>query len=239
MISVCMATYNGGRYLKEQVDSILSQLSENDELIVSDDGSKDDTLSILEFYNDRRIKIFHNPGPHGCNANFENALKQAKGDYIFLADQDDVWVENKVEKCIDALHRTDLVLHDCYVSDDKLNITEHSFFEFRKSKPGIIHNLIRNGYVGACMAFKREVLAYSLPIPKSLLVYHDGWIALLVEFNGSVSFLPSQLIYFRRHSTNASPSAARSKFSRLYQLKIRLQWLFLMLHRIVTYRKSI
>ena len=89
MISVCMATYNGEKYLREQVGSILTQLGENDELVVSDDGSTDSTIDILKSYNDPRIKIFINTGRHGVNSNFENALRHADGDYIFLSDQDD------------------------------------------------------------------------------------------------------------------------------------------------------
>lgn len=108
MISVCMATYNGGRFIKEQIDSILPQLSQYDELIVSDDGSTDRTLEIIASYKDERIKVFHHqktgnkyyPTLKVCYStnNFENALKQAKGDYIFLCDQDDIWEKNKVEE---------------------------------------------------------------------------------------------------------------------------------------------
>ena len=90
MISVCMATYNGEKYIEEQLKSILSQLGENDEVIVSDDSSTDNTLAIVESFNDVRIKIFPNNKFHSPIFNFENALKQATGDYIFLSDQDDV-----------------------------------------------------------------------------------------------------------------------------------------------------
>ena len=233
MISVCMATYNGGKYLNEQIDSILLQLSENDELIVSDDGSTDNTIAILESYNDRRIKILHNLGRHGCNANFENALQHAVGDYIFLSDQDDVWVEDKVEVCLANLQSADLVVHDCFVTDGNLNITQPSFFKFRKSKRNFAYNIFVNSYVGACMAFKRSVLHYSLPIPPSLLIYHDGWIASLADIMGRVSFVNKPLIYFRRHDSNTSQSARKSSFSVAYQLKYRVQWMYLLLIRII------
>ena len=102
MISVCIATHNGGRFLKEQLTSILCQIGENDEVIISDDGSTDDTLKIINGFNDKRIIVVNQKSPKGLPAheyatlNFENALKHAMGDYIFLADQDDVWVHNKV-----------------------------------------------------------------------------------------------------------------------------------------------
>lgn len=112
LVSVCMATYNGGKYIKEQVDSILAQeFKENKdvemEIVVSDDGSTDDTLRILEAYRDERIKIFRHTNPtrkykyfnasRACSRNFENAMRHAEGDYIFLADQDDVWYPNKMD----------------------------------------------------------------------------------------------------------------------------------------------
>ena len=100
MISVCIATYNGSKYIKEQIDSILPQLDECDEIIVSDDSSTDNTLSILKSYHDRRIIIFTNQKFNSPIYNFENALKHAKGDIIFLSDQDDIWEFNKVQVMI-------------------------------------------------------------------------------------------------------------------------------------------
>ena len=93
-ISVCIATYNGAKYIEEQVQSILYQLSEKDEIINSDDGSKDNTLAIIKSLNDARIKVIHNTLKHGLVSNFENAIKHADGDYIFLSDQDDIWTSN-------------------------------------------------------------------------------------------------------------------------------------------------
>lgn len=101
MISVCMACYNGQKYIRQQIDSILSQLKENDELIISDDGSKDLTCEIVLSYHDPRIKLLHNTKEHGFIGNFENALRCAKGDIIFLSDQDDVWKKIKFRKSLD------------------------------------------------------------------------------------------------------------------------------------------
>lgn len=120
LISICMATYNGAKYIREQVDSIFNQeFTENKdvemELVVSDDGSTDETLKILESYGDSRIKIFHHTehkkhkylnASRLCKCNFENAMRHAKGDYIFLSDQDDVWYPWKVDKQLSALRRS-------------------------------------------------------------------------------------------------------------------------------------
>lgn len=213
MISVCMATYNGEKYIREQVDSILAQLGGEDELVVSDDGSSDATLSILRSYGDPRIRLSHNTLRHGVNGNFENALRQAQGDYIFLADQDDVWLPGKVQTCIEALRTADLVVHDCIVTDSGLKTTHESFFALHGSRPGFWHNWFRNSYVGCCMAFRREMLDRALPIPARMSALHDCWIGLLAEVFGRTEFLPFAGIRFRRHERNTSATASGSKFS--------------------------
>ena len=95
MISVCMATHNGERFIREQIVSILRQLGPMDEVVVSDDSSTDGTTQVLRSLSDGRIRILHHQ-PRRITDNFENALKSAKGDYIYLADQDDIWVDGRV-----------------------------------------------------------------------------------------------------------------------------------------------
>lgn len=236
MISVCMASYNGGKYIREQIDSILEQLDELDELIISDDGSSDSTIEIINSYSDKRIKLYKNINNHGCIYNFENALQYAKGDYIFLADQDDVWCNNKVRVCLAELRTADLVVHDCYITDDKLNILKQSFFKERRSKKGFWNNLVLNSYVGACMVFKSSVLEYVLPLPQPLLVYHDAWIASLVDIIGNVKFINSPLIYFRRHSANTSQSTSKSSFSIYKKILFRLHLLYVITLRLFCYK---
>ena len=105
MISVCLATYNGQRFIKRQITSILSQIGEEDEVVVSDDGSTDDTLTILRDLNDSRIRIIDGAHRHSPTWNFEKALEGARGEYIFLSDQDDVWMPDKVQKSVEALEK--------------------------------------------------------------------------------------------------------------------------------------
>lgn len=233
MISVCMATYNGGKYIKEQIDSILFQLGEDDELIVSDDGSTDKTLDVLRSYNDSRIKIFKNNNRKGVVGNFENALNKAKGEYIFLSDQDDVWLNGKVDVCLDALKKSDLIVTDCIVTDDKLNVIESSFFRSRSSGAGFWKNLIKNSYLGACVAFRKELLKIVLPIPTNLPVYHDGWIASLADVTAKVTFVEFKGIYFRRHESNASFTAKKSRLSLYNKLRYRIVLLWLVFNRIL------
>lgn len=213
MISVCLACYNGDEYIRTQIESILSQLSDSDELIISDDGSKDDTIQIIESFNDARIKLFINHGPHGVNKNFENALSKASGDYIFLSDQDDIWLPNKVNFCLKVLRSADCVIHDCYITDNNLNTISKSLFNEIDAGPGFFRNLRKNTFTGCCMAFSKDVLRNVLPIPSSRLFYHDQWIGLITSLSFTTIFLHERLIYFRRHSANASSAAKKSQLS--------------------------
>jgi glycosyltransferase involved in cell wall biosynthesis len=232
MISVCMATYNGEKYIKEQLDSILCQLSESDEVIISDDDSTDTTIEIIQKYNDTRIKLYSNTNRKGVIGNFENTLRKAQGDFLFLSDQDDVWVLSKVEKCVALLKDFDLIVSDCYVTDSELNVIHPSFFAMRGSKSGFLRNLWKNTYLGACVAFRSSLLDYVLPIPKTLPVYHEGWIASLADIIGHVCFFPEQLIYYRRHERNVSNTAKKSPFSVSKKISYRIHLLILIILRL-------
>lgn len=204
-ISVAMATFNGEKYLKEQICSILSQLHNNDEIIISDDGSKDKTLDIIKSFSDNRIKIYSGP-QKGLKQNFANAILNCKGKYIFLADQDDIWLENKVEKVLKTFEEKKCmcVIHDAVVFDSETNnVLYESFYLFRKSKKGIIKNIWKNSYIGCCMCFDAEMKRYILPIPNSIEM-HDQWIGILAEKYGKSEFIEDKLLKYRRHSNNVS-----------------------------------
>ena len=220
MISVCIPTYNGEKFLKPQIDSVLSQLSQNDEIIVSDDGSSDNTIEILKSYKDRRIKIFKN-SRKGVISNIENALQQSIGEYIFLCDQDDVWVENKVSIMIKAMVESDLVVSDCYVTDQNLNIIYESFYKQNNSKTNKWLALLKNPYLGCCMAFKRKVLDAALPFPAKMPM-HDIWIGNVAAFKSQIKFISDKLIFYRRHGNNTSTASAPTKASLIKQLNYRL-----------------
>lgn len=227
MISVCMATYNGEKYIAQQIESILSQLSYADELVISDDGSTDSTVDIIHSFNDRRIKFIPNPGPkHGINANFENALSNASGDILFLSDQDDVWLPGKVEACVAGLNSAACVVHDTIITDDNLKILDDSFFRSFNCRTGFIHNWIRNGYLGCAMAFKRDILKLALPFPPSLPVWQDIWIGSLAQLNGGVKFINHKGIMFRRHNSTSSVTfKKRLPISKMISTRISILYL--------------
>ena len=221
MISVCVATYNGEKFIREQIDSILCQLSSDDEIIVSDDGSTDGTIVIINCIGDKRIRIIEGPRKHSPTFNFENALKEAKGDYIFLADQDDVWKTNKVEVCMKWLQKYDCVVSDAQVTDSNLNPLYPSLYAIMQVRQGHIYNTVwKNGYTGCCMAFRRNILEASLPFPKNIPM-HDIWIGNVAAYKYNVKFIPDKLILFRRHKETISCNGKGSKYSIWQQMKFR------------------
>lgn len=205
-ISVALAAYKGEQYISEQIDSILSQLGENDELIISDDYPAGKTREIILGYQseDKRIRYIEGEGK-GVVRNFENALNACSGDVVFLSDQDDVWMPDKVRLVMKAFSDgADLVLHDASVTDSDLNITEPSYFAVHGSNASFSGNLARNTFVGCCMAFRKEVLHECLPFPEALPM-HDWWIALVaMKKKRNVVLLSQPLIKWRRHSSTVT-----------------------------------
>jgi glycosyltransferase involved in cell wall biosynthesis len=214
-----MATYNGEKYLMEQVESILPQLGENDELIVSDDGSTDRTLKILENFNDKRIKIFHhdrfenndkgiNNKYYSLTQNFFNAMQNAKGDYIFFSDQDDVWLPGRISSTIPFLEKYHLVICDVWVVDENLN-KQFLWSEKFPFNRGFLRNIIKQTAHGCTFAFTKKLKELAVPIPKNI-IGHDYFVRVLAEKLNSVYFLNKELILYRRHS-NTVTSIGSSK----------------------------
>lgn len=241
MISVCMATYNGGKYIREQIDSILPQLGSDDELIISDDGSTDDTVATIESYHDPRVKLLHfkrdKKGLAPINlitTNFENALKHAKGDIIFMSDQDDVWHKDKVGISLGYIinHGFDYIVSDCFVTDSDLNIQSNTRFDGRFTKNRWKALIKPTPYQGCCAAFKRDVLEKALPFPKNIQS-HDRWIGYIASFKFKYKIIPERLIYYRRHGENASTATGKSTSNFSYKIKTRLKYIYELIKRIL------
>lgn len=231
MISVCVATYNGSKFIQEQLRSILHQLSENDEVIVSDDGSTDDTVELIESMRDTRIKWAGKTGGLGVIKNFERALRSANGDVIFLSDQDDIWLEGKVDKSIDALDNALMVITDCIVVNENREVLDDSFFLLRKSGPGFVKNILKNTYLGCCMAFKRELLDVALPIPTNAGM-HDIWLGNMAAALGKVVFIADRCLLYRRHGDNHSQTSELSRNSTFRKIHLRLNLLLYIARRL-------
>jgi glycosyltransferase involved in cell wall biosynthesis len=208
MISVCLATYNGEKYIKEQIDSILCQIRKNDELIISDDGSTDKTCEAIMACADSRIKLIKNTSLHGYAHNFENALKHASGSYIFFADQDDVWLSNKVDMILPFLQEDNLVITDAFITNEILEI-KGRLSQWRKYKKGYLWNLYKSIYMGCTMALTKRIKNYCMSFPKNVQA-HDTWIGLLCELKFNVVYIDTPLILYRRHENNTSEVGMKS-----------------------------
>lgn len=208
MISVCMATYNGGKFIREQLESILSQLSSDAEIVIADDDSADDTLAVVKSIGDARLRLLPAEKHLGVIYNFERALQASKGEIIFLADQDDVWLPGKVEKVLAALNEADLVIHDAWMLRPS-GISDSSWTRagklsgIRAYKSGVIANWWKNTFTGCCIAFRRNILDKALPFPKNLPM-HDQWLGLVAEKNFKVKSIDEPLVEYRRHHANAT-----------------------------------
>lgn len=237
-VSVALAAYNGERYIREQIESILANLTQEDEIVVSDDGSTDNTLAILKEYEKGKIPVTILKGPgKGIKKNFENALRHCRGEYIFLSDQDDVWMEDKVEFSMEFFTKgvCRLLNHDARVMDSELkHEIMPSFFAYRDSVPGFWKNFIKNRYMGCCMAFHRSLLPLALPIPDKIEM-HDQWLGLINDLTENDSlFLERPLILYRRHDSNVSDFSHGTVWEmvkkRIILAKALLRWKILNKH---------
>ena len=245
MISVCMATYNGQAYIKKQLDSILVQLSDNDEVIISDDGSTDATIEIISSYKDSRIKLLN----HKKNteflkmkrsknfylvaSNFENALSHAKGDYIFLTDQDDIWRKDKVSKMLENLNQSDIVMSNFSIIDKNDVVINERFYDKSPISNSIVVNIIKSHFLGCCMAFKKNVLTYALPFPEKL-VGHDYWIGCLGAKKFFFKFIDEPLHLYRRSDINVSTSTGKSENPILLRIFYRIIFLWQVINRLIS-----
>lgn len=220
-ISVCMATYNGAKYLREQVDSILAQLQPGDELVVSDDGSTDTTPEILRSYGDA-LHIVGSGRAGGVVRNFSRALSHARGELILLADQDDVWLPGRAERMRAELLQCDLVLTNAWVVDEQLHQTGVSLFDQLQPSSGFWRNLLSSSFVGCCMGFRRSLLAAVLPLPASA-PWHDWLLGLYASLRGRVRQIDAPLLLYRRHDANASLTGGVSRNGALRKVQLRIK----------------
>jgi glycosyltransferase involved in cell wall biosynthesis len=202
-----MATRNGEKYIHRQLATILQQLGPEDELVISDDSSTDGTVGIIRDFADSRIRLLEDNTFYSPIYNFENALKHASGGIIALADQDDVWLDNKMEiirqQLIDRQSRPSLIMMDGYVIDREGKRTGQTLFERQPPKKGIWANLYDNTFTGCALAFTRPLLEFALPFPSGIPM-HDSWLGLLALRFGEVDFVAARTMEYRRYGANVS-----------------------------------
>lgn len=215
-VSVAICTYNGSNFIEEQLTSIINQTVKPDEIILSDDGSSDNTLELAHKVLDTcdiKHEIMVNANKHGVVGNFTNAISKCTGDIIFTSDQDDCWVANKVERIVNEFIKDDLcvlVFTDAYTTDKDLNIKAElwnsisfdSSFQDKYSRDPYEVLFTKNVVTGATMALKRELFLKSIPMPNDALCLHDYWFALVAPLLGNTVLIKDKLIYYRLHGNN-------------------------------------
>lgn len=221
MISIAMATYNGEKYLREQIDSILNQTYKDFELIICDDCSTDSTVQIIESYIDPRIKLFINKKNLGFKKNFEKAIKLCTGDYIALSDQDDIWKINKLELCINNIGEHDLICTNSEIINSE-NISEnYTMKEVLKIKKvpldqsKIFAHLVNSNFIQGCTILaKKDFIISTLPIPEDFR-YHDYWFGIMASINNGVKYLDVTTLRYRKHdnqiTTNLNNNCIKEK----------------------------
>ena len=208
-IDILMATYNGEKYLSEQIDSIVGQTYQNWNLLIRDDNSSDGTLQILKKYEklDRRIKILRdNRGNLGIVKNFEELLKNSESELIMFSDQDDIWLENKLDmylKIAEKLEFNGVLIHSeaALFKKNHENISKGSFISKKAVKKGL-ENVFFNYFVqGATILISKEIRDFVFPFPKEAYL-HDRYIHLVSELFFERVFINQPLIYYRQHGNN-------------------------------------
>lgn len=217
-IEIALATCDSELYLGELLDSLFSQTRQDFTILIADDASQDRTAAILKSYARRfpgRItQLPQNPVRLGVIANFDRLLAHSEADYVFLCDHDDVWLPDKIERTLAAMHaleagcgpETPLLVHsDLIVTDPRLNVIGSSFFDYsgidpRRNSP--VHLLLANVVTGCASVINKSLCALARPIPAAAMMY-DHWLALVAATTGSIAYVDAPTILYRQHGGNA------------------------------------
>jgi len=210
-VSVCIATYNGEKFIYEQLDSIIKQLTSKDEIIIVDDCSTDNTINIIEGFNYSNIIINQNEINRGVNYSFGQAISKATNDIIFLSDQDDIWTTGRVKKMLERINES-----GCAVISSNFHSIDNKGLDIEFPVDGVhpsnskkhLKNIIdifigKKNYYGCAMAFKKEIVPLICPIP-SYVESHDLWIALVGNLIKSNLHIDNISLLKRLHNSNAT-----------------------------------
>ena len=234
-IDILLSTYNGEKHLPDLLESILKQTVNEFRLIVRDDLSADNTINILKKYESRfkDIKMIFGDENIGPAKSFSYLLKETDADYIFLCDQDDIWLDTKIASLLSKIKRYEnnygkdkpiLAHSDLFITDEKLDIISPSYYVFmghspKRNRPYQI--ALQNNVVGCSVAFNRALIKKAIPIPEEI-VMHDWWLALVASMSGKILFEPTPLVLYRQHESNTV--GAKKTQNYLKRLSKLLPW---------------
>jgi glycosyltransferase involved in cell wall biosynthesis len=213
LISIAMCTYNGEKYLREQLDSLIHQTYKNLEIIIVDDSSNDSTMNILKKYEqlDRRIKVFHNEKNLGFIQNFSKAISLCSGDYIALSDQDDIWKLEKLELFLSEIGDHTLIYSDAILIDNEgQELNQYLIHPKKNLVSGHCNKafLLNNCVSGNTLMFKSELVKKILPIPD--VSFHDTWIAFVASSLGAITYTSEPMTFYRRHTDQVTVKKVKS-----------------------------
>lgn len=214
-VEILMATYNGSRYVINQIESFTRQTYANWRLIIGDDGSTDDTVKILTSYQKLhrgKIKIIKNRTNLGIVKNFNNLLANSSAEYVMFSDQDDIWLPEKIDITLQRMLSVEkinpgkpvLVHTDLTVVDDNLQVLGQSFCKYQKLNPRIksLNRLmVQNNVTGCTVMINKQMKTLCLPIPDKVIM-HDWYLSLLASYKGVIDFIPASTILYRQHHEN-------------------------------------
>ena len=219
MVTILLATLNGEDYLKAQLESIAAQTYENWQLVVGDDGSTDDTISIIEEFSEKhpdQVTIIKNDPPQGsAKDNFISLLRNSYGPYFMFCDQDDVWKPDKIYLTLQKMESLEarygdkipiLVHSDLSVADSNLEMIAESFFQYADIPKRIVLNqlMVQNSVTGCTVMINRCLQQYFLrELPISKIIMHDYWAALIAKVFGKIGFVNESTMYYRQHGNNS------------------------------------
>lgn len=235
-IDIVLATYNGEKYLAEQLDSIIAQTYPNWRLLISDDGSSDKTLSIIEKYTkaDERILLVNKVRQGGVVRNFSKALEFVTSDYIMFSDQDDYWLPEKISHLKWMLDEKEkltgnvplLVFSDLIVVDENLKILMPSFFIGTGLNPTYNFDtrflLWRSTVYGCTVMFNKSLYDIATPFSPEITM-HDQWFTLMASLNGHVLYSEKSHVYYRQHANNVVGAKERTFLARIKGLLISIR----------------
>lgn len=223
-LSVVLCARNGARFISEQLESISNQTRLPDEVILSDDASTDDTGRIIREWAQGKpfpVRVILRDTPLGVVGHFSEALGHAGGDWVFMADQDDYWLPEKIALSVDAAFRLEkafgvsmpaLVHTDAVVTDGSLRPLKRSLWQRLGYTPGtgrLLRRLLVQNFVTGCTSMiNRPLLDISLPVPGDALM-HDWWMALVAAASGVLLSIPERSMYYRRHAGAVTFKAGR------------------------------
>ncbi|OAE02324.1 glycosyltransferase [Arthrobacter sp. OY3WO11] len=228
-VSVCMASYRGALYIAEQLQSILEELGGNDEVVIVDDASPDNTIDVIRSIPDPRIRLIESPQNRGYVRSFEAAVAASRGEYIFLSDQDDVWIPGRVAAMVEALKSARVVASNFEMlgGGPRPWIPQLRSAWDRKPVANLLGVMVGyRAYYGCGMAFRRDMVPVFTPIPPYVRESHDLWLAICGNLAGSIAHLERPTLLRRLHESNETPAGFRS-LGRIVAARIMLARLIL------------